>query len=87
VIELTRLNNSPLVVNSDLVKFIENTPDTVLTLTTGEKVVVAEPCSVVIAKVVEFRQKLFAGFCCQAVTTGHGSAARNMSPANESIEE
>ncbi len=37
MIKLTRLNNQPLVVNSDLIKCVENAPDTVLTLVTGEK--------------------------------------------------
>jgi flagellar protein FlbD len=43
MIRLTRLNNRPLVVNSELIKFIENAPDTVITLVTGEKIVVLEP--------------------------------------------
>jgi flagellar protein FlbD len=42
MIRLTRLNSRPLVVNADLIKFIEQAPDTVLTLTTGEKLVVSE---------------------------------------------
>ena len=37
MIQLTRLNNSPLTVNSDLIKFVEQAPDTVITLLTGEK--------------------------------------------------
>lgn len=61
MIELTRLNNRPLVVNSDLIKFIENTPDTVLTLVSGEKVVVSESCQAVIEKVIEFRRKTLYG--------------------------
>ena len=42
MIQLTRLNNHPFLLNSDLIKWIENAPDTVLTLVTGEKVVVSE---------------------------------------------
>ncbi len=45
MIELTRLNGSPLAVNCDLIKYAESAPDTVLTLITGEKLVVLEPCS------------------------------------------
>jgi hypothetical protein len=37
MIQLTRLNNHPLIVNSDLIKFVERAPDTVLTLVSGEK--------------------------------------------------
>ena len=44
MIELTRLNGSPLDVNCDLIKYAEAAPDTVLTLITGEKLVVLEPC-------------------------------------------
>ena len=42
MIQLTRLNNHPLAVNSDLIKFIEQAPDTVITLVTGEKILVLE---------------------------------------------
>lgn len=42
MIELTRLNGSRVVVNALLIERLESTPDTVVTLTTGHKVVVAE---------------------------------------------
>ena len=42
MIQLTRLNNKPLIVNSDLIKFVEQSPDTLVTLITGEKIVVLE---------------------------------------------
>lgn len=58
MIELTRLNKVPLVVNSDLIEFIENTPDTVLTLVTGEKVVVSESTEDILNRIVSFRQRL-----------------------------
>jgi flagellar protein FlbD len=58
MIRLTRLNNRPLVVNSDLIKFIENAPDTVITLISGEKIVVLESAQEVISKIVEFRRRL-----------------------------
>lgn len=86
MIELTRLNNRPLVVNSDLIKFIENTPDTVLTLTTGEKVVVSESCPAVIEKVVEFRRKTTVGLGCPSAGSGCKPEERNTPPADESIE-
>jgi hypothetical protein len=43
MIELTRLNGSPLAINCDLIKYAEAAPDTVLTLITGEKLVVLAP--------------------------------------------
>ena len=58
MIRLTRLNNRPLVVNPDLIKFIENAPDTVITLISGEKIVVLETAGEVISRIVEYRQRL-----------------------------
>ncbi len=42
LIELTRLNDSKIMINSELIETVEETPDTVLTLTTGRKFVVKE---------------------------------------------
>jgi len=61
MIRLTRLNNHPLVLNSDLIKFIEAAPDTVITLITGEKVVVLEEIEEVLKLIVNFRRELLAG--------------------------
>jgi len=61
VIRLTRLNNQVLAVNSDLIKFVENAPDTVLTLVNGEKIVVRESTEEVIQRVVAFRRAVLAG--------------------------
>lgn len=60
MIELTRLNNSPLVVNSDLIKTAEAAPDTMLTLISGEKLIVREDCSEVIERVIAYRARLLA---------------------------
>ena len=60
MILLTRLNNRPLVVNSDMIKFIENTPDTVLTLISGEKVVVLESVAEVMDAIMNFRARIMA---------------------------
>jgi len=58
MIRLTRLNNRPLVVNSDLIKFIENAPDTVITLVSGEKIVVRETPEEVMTKIFQYRRQL-----------------------------
>jgi len=55
MIELTRLNGSPLAINCDLIKYAEAAPDTVLTLITGEKLVVLEPCSEVSQRTLDYR--------------------------------
>jgi len=60
MILLTRLNNRPLVVNSDMIKFIENTPDTVLTLVSGEKIVVLESVAEVMEAIMNFRARIVA---------------------------
>ena len=55
MIELRRLNGSPLAVNCDLIKYAESSPDTVLTLITGEKLIVLEPCREVSQRTLDFR--------------------------------
>ncbi len=61
MIQLTRLNNAPLAVNSDLIKYVEEAPDTVLTLIHGEKLVVRETMVQVIDRIREFRRSLLQG--------------------------
>lgn len=61
MIRLTRLNNQPLTVNSDLIKFVEQSPDTLITLLNGEKIVVRESVDDVLARVVEFRRSVLQG--------------------------
>lgn len=61
MIQLTRLNNVPLVLNSDLIEHVEVTPDTVVTLTTGQKIVVLETAEEVVDRVIRFRKALLAG--------------------------
>lgn len=76
MIRLTRLNHKPVVLNSDLIEHIEITPDTVITLTTGQKIVVLETSEQVIERIVEFRRSIFqgSGRCPLApAATGHGS--------------
>jgi len=58
MIYLTRLNKVRVVINSDLIKFIEDTPDTVVTLVSGEKLVVMETVEEVVEKIVGFRRQL-----------------------------
>ncbi len=55
MIELKRLNGNPLSINCDLIKYAEASPDTVLTLITGEKLVVLESCAEVSERVLAYR--------------------------------
>jgi Uncharacterized protein, possibly involved in motility len=57
MIYVTRLNGTKLAVNPDLIEIMEETPDTVITLTNGNKYVVAEHIGVLIERVVEFRRR------------------------------
>ncbi len=61
MIQLTRLNGSALTVNSDLIKFVEQSPDTVITLLNGEKLLVRESAGEVRNRVVDFRRAVLRG--------------------------
>jgi len=56
MILLTKINKAPIAVNADLIQYIEETPDTVLTMTNSEKVVVVETMAAIIQKVVHYRR-------------------------------
>lgn len=56
MIILTKINKAPIAVNSDLIQYIEETPDTIITLINNDKVVVHESMSEIIEKVVHYRR-------------------------------
>ena len=60
MIEVTRLNGNPMLVNSDLIKIAEASPDTMLTLIHGEKLIVRESCAEILEKVLTYRAMLLA---------------------------
>jgi flagellar protein FlbD len=64
MIHLTRLNQVPVVVNADLIEHIEMTPDTVIALTTGQKILVRESPDEIIEKVIRFRRSVLEGLPC-----------------------
>jgi flagellar protein FlbD len=59
MIAVTRLNNTAIVLNPDLIVFIEETPDTIITLSNGDKIVVQEKVTEVIRRVINFRRSIF----------------------------
>ena len=61
MIVITRLNHHSFVVNADWIKFVEQAPDTVITLMNGEKIVVLETAEQIIERVVEFRRRVLQG--------------------------
>jgi flagellar protein FlbD len=73
MIHLTRINHAPLVLNSDLIEHIEATPDTVISLTNGQKLVVLETVDDIVRRVVDFRRAIHAGAvaCAERVHESH----------------
>lgn len=59
MIELTRLNDKKFTLNCDMIEFVEETPDTVITLNNGQKVIVKESRSEVTDLVITYKKKLF----------------------------
>ncbi len=57
MIRLTRLNRAPIVLNSDLIEHIDVTPDTVITMTTGQILRVRETSDEVVNRILEFRRR------------------------------
>ncbi|RKX25529.1 MAG: endoflagellar protein [Candidatus Zixiibacteriota bacterium] len=56
MIKVTRINDSELVINADLIEFVESTPDTMISLTTGKKIMVKESIDDVIHRVATFKR-------------------------------
>ena len=83
MIRLTRLNGSSIALNSDLIKFVENAPDTVITLINGEKMIVRESTEELINKLVEFRRSVLAGL---PVGTDHNAAIALSAPKPSTSE-
>ena len=88
MIQLTKLNGNPLVLNSDLVKLIENAPDTVITLVNGEKIVVRESSDQILELIVEFRRRVLRGLPMNfSGWTAESEAAPENKPRISSSEE
>lgn len=61
MIEVTRLNGKSYYINSDLILFVEKTPDTVITLTNEKKIVVLETTHEIVEKIIFFKRKVYSG--------------------------
>ncbi len=59
MIKLTHLNNREFHLNSELILYIENTPDTLIVMTNGAKIMVRERAEDVVNLIVAFKQKVF----------------------------
>jgi flagellar protein FlbD len=86
MIELTRLNGSPLAVNCDLIKYAEAAPDTVLTLITGEKLVVLEPCAEVLQRILHYRAAVLRHAWPEAAPSLNAKSAHNAEAIVHTLE-
>jgi flagellar protein FlbD len=68
MIYVTRLNHTSVVLNCDLIEHVETTPDTVISLTTGQKLMVLESAEEIIERVVKYRRSILS---CQALNKGN----------------
>ena len=59
MIALRRLNNEPIMVNPDLIESLESHPDTVVTLTSGNKLLVRDTMDEVREKIIEFKRRIY----------------------------
>ncbi len=61
MIELTKLNGQKILVNQDLFEMVEETPDTVITLTSGKKIIAKESRQEIQNLVKSYRKSIFVG--------------------------
>ena len=74
MIELHRLNGAVIVINAELVESLEPTPDTVVTLTTGRRIMVAEPVHDVIDRIVAYHRAVLHPAVGMEFQSGVGNA-------------
>ncbi len=84
MIHLTRLNNTSVTLNSDLIKFVEQSPDTVITLLNGEKILVRESAGEILDRIIEFRRRLLSGMSIGAQAASTALNVATVSPVDES---
>jgi flagellar protein FlbD len=61
MIAVTRLDGTPMILNADLIEWIERTPDTVIGLVSGERTLVRESPQQIVERVIEFKRAIAAG--------------------------
>lgn len=59
MIDVTKMDGKQITINSDLIEFIENIPETVITLTTGKKIIVKESRQKIKNLVKSYKQEIF----------------------------
>jgi flagellar protein FlbD len=58
MVKVTKINGQEFYINCDLMEFIESTPDTIISLSTGKKVIVRETAVDVINMIIEYKSKI-----------------------------
>ncbi|MGI5860255.1 MAG: flagellar FlbD family protein [Tepidanaerobacteraceae bacterium] len=65
MIEITKFSGNTFVLNAELIETIESTPDTVVTLTTGKKLIVQEKADDIIEKVIRYKRRILCRETCK----------------------
>ena len=58
MIRLTRLNHQPIVVNAEMIEYLETTPDTVISLINGQKMAVLEGPDQILEQILEYQRAI-----------------------------
>jgi len=61
MILVTSLQNETFVINAELIELVEAMPDTIMTLSTGKKIIVQEPIEEILQRVIDYRRKINQG--------------------------
>ncbi|NLL69647.1 MAG: flagellar FlbD family protein [Epulopiscium sp.] len=59
MIYITKINDQKVLINADLIEYVESTPDTVITMTTGRKVVAKESIEELVDLTIAYKRKIF----------------------------
>jgi len=76
MIEVTRLDNSKILINTELIQFLQSTPDTVITFISKDKMMVKEPVKEISRKIFEYQRSVNSG-----TTSGHREYGEPIPPS------
>ena len=70
MIQVTRFNGTTIYINAELIQVVESTPDTIITLTSGVKMVVSEKAEEVVKRIIDYRKKTLGQAALNIVNAG-----------------
>lgn len=70
---VTRLNGTQIYINAELIRFVEETPDTVITFMDQSKLVVADPAEVIVERYIHYRQRVNMPWKSEIITKSSNS--------------